>query len=200
MLAWTILSEQDGHIICSQISNRLSQDPSLWRSKVCSCVMMRTVNVSASSGWVLYCTYVFVLEMQVKLCTQHLHLHQRQRSCSSVIVLLLSCSLLCVLQIVAKLFNIVEPDVAVFGKKDYQQWRVICRMARDLDFDIEIVGIATGREADGMAMSSRNALLTSENRQKAVCISQALKVGCHLHNKACVNFMVTLNCTQATSA
>lgn len=76
----------------------------------------------------------------------------------------------------AKLFNIVEPDVAVFGKKDYQQWRVICRMVRDLDFDIEIVGIATGREADGMAMSSRNALLTPENRQKAVCISQALKV------------------------
>lgn len=84
--------------------------------------------------------------------------------------------LLCMLQIVAKLFNIVEPDVAVFGKKDYQQWRVICRMVRDLDFDIEIVGVATGREADGMAMSSRNALLTPENRQKAVCISQALKV------------------------
>lgn len=77
--------------------------------------------------------------------------------------------------IVAKLFNIVEPDVAVFGKKDYQQWRVICRMVRDLDFDIEIVGIATGREPDGMAMSSRNALLTPDNRQKAVCISHALK-------------------------
>lgn len=77
--------------------------------------------------------------------------------------------------IVAKLFNIVEPDVAVFGKKDFQQWRIISRMVRDLDFDIEIVGIATGREADGMAMSSRNALLTSDNRHKAVCISQALK-------------------------
>ena len=70
----------------------------------------------------------------------------------------------------------MEPDVAVFGKKDYQQWRVICRMVRDLDFDIEIVGIATGREPDGMAMSSRNALLTPDNRQKAVCISHALKV------------------------
>lgn len=76
----------------------------------------------------------------------------------------------------AKLFNIVEPDVAVFGKKDYQQWRVICRMVRDLDFDVEVVGIATGREEDGMAMSSRNALLTPEDRQRAVCISQALKV------------------------
>ena len=99
--------------------------------------------------------------------------------CSSVRVVRFSKSLHCALQIVAKLFNIVEPDVAVFGKKDYQQWRVICRMVRDLDFDIEVVGIATGREADGMAMSSRNALLTPENRQKAVCISQALKVGCH---------------------
>lgn len=76
----------------------------------------------------------------------------------------------------AKLFNIVEPDVAVFGKKDYQQWRVICRMVRDLDFDVEVVGVATGREEDGMAMSSRNALLTPDNRQRAVCISQALKV------------------------
>ena len=70
----------------------------------------------------------------------------------------------------------MEPDVAVFGKKDYQQWRVICRMVRDLDFDVEVVGIETGRELDGMAMSSRNALLTPENRQKAICISQALQV------------------------
>lgn len=120
--------------------------------------------------------------LQARLCTQHLHL-QRRLCCSSIIALLSSNSLLWTLQIVAKLFNIVEPDVAVFGKKDYQQWRVICRMVRDLDFDIEIVGVATGREADGMAMSSRNALLTPENRQKAVCISQTLKVGCHLLNQ-----------------
>ena len=85
----------------------------------------------------------------------------------------------------AKLFNIVEADIAVFGKKDYQQWRVICRMVRDLDFDIEIVGIATGREADGMAMSSRNALLTPENRQRAVVIFQALKVSAAMGLYAC---------------
>ena len=111
-----------------------------------------------------------------------------------LIALLLLNSLLCTLQIVAKLFNIVEPDVAVFGQKDYQQWRVICRMVRDLDFDIEIVGIATGREADGVAMSSRNALLTPENRQKAVCISQALKVGCHLFDK------IAHNCRRCSTA
>jgi len=97
---------------------------------------------------------------------------------------------------VTKLFNIVEPDVAVFGKKDYQQWRVICRMVRDLDFDVEVVGIATGREEDGMAMSSRNALLTPEDRQRAVCISQALKVSLRLDCKSilfhCLHFPFTV--------
>ncbi|KAL1207428.1 Pantoate--beta-alanine ligase [Cardamine amara subsp. amara] len=76
--------------------------------------------------------------------------------------------------IVTKLFNIVEPDFAVFGKKDYQQWRIIQRMVRDLDFGIEIVGLDIAREKDGLAMSSRNVRLSDEERQRALSISKSL--------------------------
>ncbi len=76
--------------------------------------------------------------------------------------------------IVTKLFNIVRPKVAIFGQKDYQQWIIIKRMARDLDMDIEIVGAPTVREPDGLAMSSRNCYLTKEQRIKALCLHQAL--------------------------
>lgn len=57
------------------------------------------------------------------------------------------------LQVVTKLFHIVEPDVAVFGQKDYQQWRLITRMVRDLDLPIKIIGMPIAREEDGLAMS-----------------------------------------------
>ncbi|MCO5597388.1 hypothetical protein L7F22_051464 [Adiantum nelumboides] len=76
--------------------------------------------------------------------------------------------------VITKLFHIVEPDVALFGKKDYQQWRIICRMVRDLDFAIEIVGCELQRDQDGLAMSSRNVYLSSAERLQALSISRSL--------------------------
>ena len=76
--------------------------------------------------------------------------------------------------IVAKLFNVVLPHVAVFGEKDAQQLRVIRRMVRDLRFPVEIVSGPTAREPDGLARSSRNQYLTAEQRPQAVCLRRAL--------------------------
>lgn len=77
--------------------------------------------------------------------------------------------------VVAKLFNIVKPHIAVFGQKDAQQAFVIKRMVRDLNFDIEIVVVPTVREPDGLAMSSRNSYLTPDERQQAVVLYKALR-------------------------
>jgi pantoate--beta-alanine ligase len=76
--------------------------------------------------------------------------------------------------IVAKLFNLVQPDIAIFGEKDYQQLVIIKKMVADLGFPVEIRSGATLREADGLAMSSRNQYLTTQERKTAPLLYQSL--------------------------
>jgi pantoate--beta-alanine ligase len=82
--------------------------------------------------------------------------------------------------VVAKLFNITKPHIAIFGQKDYQQLTVITKMVKDLNMDIQIVGMPTHREPDGLAMSSRNTYLGADERKSALAIKKSLDLAAEM--------------------
>src|SRR5256714_11113196 len=86
--------------------------------------------------------------------------------------------------VVAKLFNILAPDAAVFGEKDFQQLAVIRRMVRDLNFKIDMIAVPTVREEDGLACSSRNQYLNSDDRKQAPVLYKALREAANAEEKS----------------
>ncbi len=124
-------------------------------------IFIPEVNEMYPSG---YQTYVEVEEVSKGLCGDFRPGHFRG-----------------VATVVAKLFNIVKPDVAIFGEKDYQQLLVIKKMVEDLNFDIKIIPGVLIRDGDGMAMSSRNAYLSPEERQRALILYRSLLIGKNLY-------------------
>ena len=98
-----------------------------------------------------------------------------------------------VVTVVNKLFNIISPDYAYFGKKDAQQLAIVEKMVKDFNHPIEIIGVDIVREKDGLAKSSRNVYLTEEERQEAVHLSKSLKLASDLYNNGERNSSVIID-------
>jgi len=141
----------------------LEQDAQLAEQVGVDIIFAPSVKEMYSQG---FSTYVEVEELTAGLCGQYRPGHLRG-----------------VTTIVAKLLNIIQPHVAYFGEKDYQQLIVIKRMVSDLNMAVEIVGLPTVREPDGLALSSRNQYLNADERQAAPLLYQALTAGAELVRK-----------------
>lgn len=132
----------------------LPRDTELAGSVGVECIFYPSAGAMYPPG---YCTYVDVEDITEGLCGASRPGHFRG-----------------VATVVAKLFNIIEPDIAIFGEKDYQQLAVLRKMVEDLNMNVQVLAHPTVREDDGLAMSSRNKYLSAEQRKSALALSQVL--------------------------